>query len=83
MHATTALTRQMLEWIALRPRDYAEVMEVWRTSCPRLSIWEDACIQGLVAHEAGTGRVTLSDAGRAFLSDTLTPFTSESSSGPE
>jgi hypothetical protein len=28
----------MLEWIAVRPREYAEVMEVWRTSCPRLSI---------------------------------------------
>jgi hypothetical protein len=31
---TTALRRQMLEWIAVRPRDYAEVMEAWRTSCP-------------------------------------------------
>jgi hypothetical protein len=65
---TTALTRQMLEWIAVRPRDYAEVMEAWRTSCPRLSIWEDACLDGLIKYEAGTGKVTLSDAGKAFLS---------------
>ena len=64
---TTALRRQMLEWIAVRPRDYAEVMEVWRTSCPRLSIWEDACIEGLIDYERGTGNVILSDAGRAFL----------------
>ena len=64
---TTALTRQMLEWIAARPREYAEVMEAWRTSCPRLSIWEDACLEGLVGHEVDTGRVILSDAGRAFL----------------
>jgi hypothetical protein len=64
---TTALTRQMLEWIAARPREHAEVMEAWRTSCPRLSIWEDACLEGLIAHEAETGRVILSDAGKAFL----------------
>jgi hypothetical protein len=58
----------MLEWIAVRPRDYAEVMEAWRTSCPRLSIWEDACLDGLIKYEGGTGKVTLSDAGKAFLS---------------
>jgi hypothetical protein len=57
----------MLEWIAVRPRDYTEVMDVWRTSCPRLSIWEDACIEGLIDYELGTGKVILSDAGRAFL----------------
>jgi hypothetical protein len=60
----------MLEWIAVRPREYAEVMEVWRTSCPRLSIWEDACIDGLIDYERGTGRVVLSDAGKGFLVDT-------------
>jgi hypothetical protein len=65
---TTALMRQMLEWIAVRPRDYAEVMEAWRTSCPRLSIWEDACLDGLIDYESGTGRVILSDAGKVFLS---------------
>jgi hypothetical protein len=64
---TEALTRQMLEWIAAKPRDRAEVMEVWRTSCPRLSIWEDACIDGLVDHEPGTGKVIVSPAGRLFL----------------
>ena len=65
---TTALRRQMLEWIAVRPRDYAEVMESWRTSCPRLSIWEDACLDGLIDYEPGTGKVILSDAGKASLS---------------
>lgn len=65
--ATQALTRQMLEWIAARPRDYAEIMETWRTSCPRLSIWEDACIDGLIDHEPGTGKIILSVAGREFL----------------
>jgi hypothetical protein len=61
------LTRQLLEWIAAKPRDRDEVMEVWRTSCPRLSIWEDACIDGLVDHEPGTGRLLISAAGRRFL----------------
>ena len=65
--ATDALTRQMLEWVALEPRSRAEVMEAWRTSCPRLSIWEDACLAGLIDYEPGTGKVTLSSAGRGYL----------------
>lgn len=65
--ANASLTRQMLEWIAERPRTHDEVMEVWRTSCPRLSIWEDACAAGLIAYEAGTGKVTLSRDGSASL----------------
>jgi hypothetical protein len=65
---TNALRRQMLQWIAAQPRDRAEVMEAWRTSCPRLSTWEDACIDGLIEYEPGTGRVILSAAGRHWLS---------------
>jgi len=41
---------------------------VWRTSCPRLSIWEDACSDGMIDYEPGTGKVIVSDAGKAFLS---------------
>ncbi|HSP55474.1 MAG TPA: hypothetical protein VLS25_07785 [Dehalococcoidia bacterium] len=41
----------MVEWIAARPRTYEEVMDVWRTSCPRLQIWEDATDLGLVLCE--------------------------------
>jgi hypothetical protein len=68
MNATTeSLTRQMLEWIAARPREHAEVMDTWRTSCPRLSIWEDACIEGLIEREPGTGRIILSSAGQQLL----------------
>jgi hypothetical protein len=64
-----ALTLQLLEWIAERPRDYAEVLDVWKTSCPRLSIWEDACIAGLVDCNAGDGNVVrVSAKGRALLS---------------
>jgi hypothetical protein len=39
---TDALTRQLLTWAAERPRTYGEAMDDWRTSCPRLPIWEDA-----------------------------------------
>ena len=67
MNPTDSLTRQMLEWIAAKPRDRAEIMEAWRTSCPRLSIWEDACIAGLIAHEPGTGKVIVSAAGQRLL----------------
>ena len=42
------LTLQMLAWLASRPRTYGETMGAWRTSCPRLSIWEDALADQLV-----------------------------------
>lgn len=56
---TNALVLDLVEWLAAQPRPYAEVMEAWRTSCPRLPIWEDAVDQGLVSceREAGSGAV--------------------------
>lgn len=48
MPTVTAPTVQMLEWIAERPRSHAETVEVWKTSCPRLAVWEDALAEGLV-----------------------------------
>lgn len=42
LDAADALVLDLLEWIGPSPRPYAEVMEAWRTSCPRLSVWEDA-----------------------------------------
>lgn len=56
--ADQALTKQMLEWISQRPRTYAETMDAWRTSCPRLSIWEDALADGLVEVLHGTDQKT-------------------------
>ena len=61
-----ALTRQMLEWISSTPRTREEVLQVWRTSCPRLSIWEDACIDGLVEFGAG-GAVMLTERGARLV----------------
>jgi hypothetical protein len=61
------LTLQLLEWIAARPRTRADVLEAWSSSCPRLTIWEDAITDGLVRFEKGVVRLT--DAGRKRCSD--------------
>ena len=59
---------QFLSWVADRPRSYAETMDAWRTSCPRLSGWEDAVIADLVRLEGEGGRaVRLTDRGAALL----------------
>lgn len=42
------LILDLLEWLARKDRTYEDTMEAWRTSCPRLTVWEDACDQGLV-----------------------------------
>jgi hypothetical protein len=39
----------MLTWLAAGQRTYREAMDAWRTSCPRLSIWEDALADRLIA----------------------------------
>jgi hypothetical protein len=43
------LILDLLEWLAARDRSYEDVMEAWRTSCPKLPVWEDANDRGLVA----------------------------------
>jgi hypothetical protein len=68
--APTALILDFLEWLAAAPRGYAEAMEVWRTSCPRLTVWEDAVDEGYVVRRVCEGegaRVELTAAGRAEL----------------
>jgi hypothetical protein len=64
------LVLDFVEWIAREPRLYAEVVGTWRTSCPRLTIWEDAADRGYVAREtvAGLGRVvTVTEHGEKLL----------------
>ena len=48
MPTVTSLTLQLLAWIAERDRTYAQTMEAWKSSCPRLTVWEDAVADGLV-----------------------------------
>lgn len=45
-----ALILDLLEWIGQGARPYAEVIEAWRTSCPRLPVWEDANERGFIDH---------------------------------
>lgn len=69
--ATEALTQQLLEWIGPEPRGYVETMDAWRTSCPRLTIWEDALSAGLIrrvpGETIGTATVQVTEAGIALL----------------
>jgi hypothetical protein len=65
------LILDLLEWLATHPRPYSEVMEAWRTSCPRLTVWEDALDQGLVRRRIDEDRggpvVALTPEGRQAL----------------
>lgn len=42
------LILDLLEWIGPGERPYVETMEAWRTSCPRLPVWEDATDLGFI-----------------------------------
>jgi hypothetical protein len=73
-----ALTIQFLQWVAEQPRTYAQAMDAWRSTCPRLTIWEDALNDGLIemhdacdAAPAGAPVVRLSQSGRAALQSTI------------
>jgi hypothetical protein len=60
----------LVEWVAREPRTYSDVMDAWRTSCPRLTVWEDAVDRGLLRREAREGAglmVTVTAEGRALL----------------
>ena len=46
----------LIEWVAARERTYEEVMDAWRTSCPRLPVWEDANDRSLLKTETVEGR---------------------------
>jgi D-3-phosphoglycerate dehydrogenase len=60
-----ALVLELLEWIGPTGKSYEDVMDAWRTSCPRLTIWEDALVAGLVVVQ--TREVSLTAVGRDFL----------------
>jgi hypothetical protein len=70
--AVDTLVLDLLEWLGPSPRPYAEVLETWRTSCPRLAVWEEANEHGYIdrLHVAGAGQfVAVSARGRAHLHD--------------
>ena len=45
----TLNTLQFLAWVAREKRTYGEVQQAWRSTCPRLTAWEDALEEGLIA----------------------------------
>lgn len=53
--APESLILDLLEWLEKRDRTYEEVMDAWRTSCPKLPVWEDANDRGLVMKETLQG----------------------------
>ena len=67
------LTVQLLEWVEDRPRTYPEAIEAWRTSCPRLSVWDDAVIARLLrvvpSRNGAPATVVVTAEGRALLDD--------------
>jgi hypothetical protein len=71
------LVLDLVEWIAREPRTYADVFEAWRTSCPRLPVWEEACDRGLVARTTIIGpgaSVVVTSAGRDLLRQNSRPI---------
>jgi hypothetical protein len=68
--ALDSLVLDLLEWLSKEPRTYAQTMDAWRTSCPRLTVWEEALERGLVERKParnGGVRVSVTGAGRSFL----------------
>ena len=64
------LILDLLEWLGSSPRPYSEVLDAWRTSCPRLPVWEDANDRGYIKrhHVPGLGQfVSVSVAGANYL----------------
>jgi len=65
-----ALILDLLEWIGPESRPYTETIDAWRTSCPRLQVWEEANERGFVEQRYEPGRgtyVLVSPLGREHL----------------
>ena len=73
-----SLIVDLLEWVASRDRTYEEVMDAWRTSCPRLPVWEDANDRGLIGTEQvnGSSIVRVTPSGLALLGQHRKSFAS-------
>jgi D-3-phosphoglycerate dehydrogenase len=65
------LILDFVEWVGRREHTYQETMEAWRTSCPRLPVWEDATERGLVEVASADGRsiVRATSAGLVLLEE--------------
>ncbi len=59
------LVLDLVEWLSTKERSYEETMAAWRTSCPRLTVWEDANDRGFIRVDGDVVRLT--DQGRQLL----------------
>jgi D-3-phosphoglycerate dehydrogenase len=50
-----ALILDLLDWVQARARSYEETLDAWRTSCPRLPVWEEANDRGLIVRDEANG----------------------------
>ena len=67
------LIRDLVVWCAREPRTYDEVLDAWRTSCPRLTVWEEAVARGLVETRPGNEgnlHVHVTSSGHILVGDT-------------
>ena len=74
--AVDPLVLDLLEWIGREPRPYREVIDAWRTSCPRLPVWEEANARGFLEqrHPAGSPAVVvITEAGSRRLAERAVP----------
>lgn len=60
-----SLVFDLVEWVGKEPRTYRQVMDAWRTSCPRLTVWEEAVDRGLLARKGE--HVVVTESGGRFL----------------
>ncbi len=72
----TPLILAVVEWIAMKPQPYFEVMDAWRTSCPRLPVWEEANDRGFLVQRDVTNQESVVDVtprGHRFLQENGRP----------
>lgn len=67
--ALEPLILDLVESVAAVPRPYADVLDAWRTSCPRLTVWEDAVDRGYLVTERTTDGIVVrvTPAGQRFI----------------
>jgi D-3-phosphoglycerate dehydrogenase / 2-oxoglutarate reductase len=65
------LILDLLEWVGRKARTYEETMDAWRTSCPKLPVWEDTNNGCPVEMSLADGRslIQVAPAGIAMLKE--------------
>ena len=66
------LVMDLVAFVAAEPRPYDEVIDAWRTSCPRLTVWEDAIDRGLISRRRAEDKSLIvhgTSAGLRFLQE--------------